>query len=115
MYPVNVDNLNNYLTDFSNDNKVYIVFISCFDGGIISSNDINNSRIIAEVLSVIWKTFPDKDWRELNINWESSTVILINCDNFILGMQKKINEDTSFGMLIHKARIVSDYLKKEFQ
>ena len=112
---INLIETKNFLTTFAVENDLSLVFLSTLDGGLICCNDIQQGKIVVEALSTIWTSFPEKQWNHIHFEWESILIILVNCGDFIFGIQQEDPNPSIFGLLLLKSNVCANHIKKQFE
>ena len=111
---INLQDTQQFLTSFASENDCSLIFLASNDGGLICSNDIAQGRMVIEALSAVWQTLPNKKWKRILLEWEYVFVILINCDDWIFGLQQLDPNPTTFGLLLIKAELCAKHIKTQF-
>jgi hypothetical protein len=110
---LNVEETRGFLEQFATDNNASLVFICNIEGGVVCSNDLSQGRMAIEALSAIWQALLPPQWTRLCFEWETAYIVLINCGNWIFGLEQKDPNPLAIGMLQLKAKICADYLKSQ--
>lgn len=111
---INIDETNQFLTDLASENELSIAFIATPEGGIVCCNDLPKGRILVEALSTVWRTFPEPNWERISFEWESTTIFLENCGDYIFGLQQFDPNPLVIGLLRRKSELAAKHLKSVF-
>jgi hypothetical protein len=109
---LNIEQINQFLTDFVSDNSLSLAFLATPEGGMLSCNDFSKGRLVVEALSTVWQTFPVPKWERINFEWDSSLCIVVNLDKYVFGITQCDPNPSTIGLLRLKACVVGDYFKK---
>ena len=104
-----------FLSEFVSENDITLAFICNSDGGVICSSDVTQGRMVIEALSTVWQTLLPPAWNRLFFEWESAYVVLVNCGNWVFGIQQNDQNPSTIGMLHLKAKICSEHIKKQLE
>lgn len=107
---INIQELNKFLSDFADENSLTFAFVATPAGGLICSNEFTNSRMVVEALSTVWQTFPVPNWEKIMFEWESAICIVMNCGEYIFGIEQADPNPSTIGLLKHKVGIVKNFL-----
>lgn len=102
-----------FLNDFVADNDLNFAFVCNSEGGLICSSDLTQGRMVIEALSTIWQTLLPPEWMHTYFEWESAYVVLVNCGNWVFGIQQNDHNPSTIGMLHLKAKVCAEHIKKQ--
>lgn len=111
---LDINTTNKFLSDFSKENDISVAFLANLEGGLICASDLS-ARIVVETLSTFWNTLLPPQWKRISFEWETSYIILINCDGLVLGLQQNDPNHLTLGMLRLKANKFATYIKEKLE
>ncbi|EAX88110.1 hypothetical protein TVAG_422650 [Trichomonas vaginalis G3] len=109
---LNIEEFNKFLSEFAEENALTFAFLATPAGGLICSNEFTNSRMVVEAISTVWQTFPDPNWERIMFEWESALCIVMNCNEYIFGIEQSDPNPSTLGLLKHKIAVAKNFIMK---
>jgi predicted regulator of Ras-like GTPase activity (Roadblock/LC7/MglB family) len=112
---LNIDETNAFLRQLTTDRNFTSAFICTPEGGLIAASDFSSLRMVVEALSTVWQSLLPRQWKRTSFQWTESYVVLINCGDWVFGVEQRDPNPLALGLLHLKAKACAEHIKQQLE
>jgi hypothetical protein len=112
---LNIDETNAFLQQLTTDRNFTSAFICNPEGGVIAASDLVGLRMVVEALSTVWQSLLPPQWKRVYFQWTESYFVLVNCGDWVFGLEQRDPNPLALGLLHLKAKVCAEHIRQQLE